>query len=203
MTDQLVLELAPPAPPTFDNFFPGANAAAIHALRRLVRGEETAVYLWGDEGCGKSHLLAAARDAAEVPLTVVDDVDRLDSAAQIRAFDAFNAAWLRGQPFLAAGRAPPAALALREDLRTRLGSGLVLQLHGLADDEKADALRREAAGRGIALGEDVLRHLRERLPRDLGTQLAVLDALDRYSLARKRAITLPLAREALEALGIA
>lgn len=203
MTDQLVLELAPPAPPTLDNFLPGANAAAIRALRRLVRGEETVVYLWGGEGCGKSHLVEAARRAAEVPLTVLDDVDRLDAAAQVRAFDAFNAARLRGEPFLAAGRAPPAALALREDLRTRLGSGLVFQLHALAEDEKADALRREAAARGIALGEDVLRYLRERLPRDLATQLAVLDALDRYSLARKRAITLPLVREALEALGIA
>lgn len=203
MTDQLVLELAPPAPPTLDNFVPGANAAAIHALRRLARGEETVVYLWGDEGCGKSHLVEAARRAAVVPLTALDDVDRLDAAAQVRAFDAFNAARLRGEPFLAAGRAPPAALALREDLRTRLGSGLVFQLHALADEEKADALRREAGRRGIALDEDVLRYFRERLPRDLGTQLAVLDALDRYSLARKRAITVPLAREALEALGIA
>jgi DnaA family protein len=203
LTDQLVLELAPPAPPTLDNFLPGANAAAIHALRRLVRGEETVVYLWGDEGCGKSHLVAAARRAAVVPLTALDDVDRLDEAGQVRAFDAFNAARLRGEPFLAAGRAPLAALALREDLRTRLGSGLVFHLHALADEEKADALRREAASRGIALAEDVLRYLRERLPRDLATQLAVLDALDRYSLARKRAITVPLAREALEALGIA
>lgn len=203
MSDQLILDLAPPAPPTLDNFVPGANAAAVAALRRLALGEERVVYLWGDRGCGKTHLLEATRRAADAGLLVLDDVDVLDEPAQVRAFDAFNLARARGMPVAAAGEVPLARLAVREDLRTRLASGLVFQVHALSDDDKADALRREAASRGIALGEDVLRFLRERLPRDLGTQLAVLDALDRYSLARKRALTVPLAREALDRLGLA
>jgi DnaA family protein len=35
------------------------------------------------------------------------------------------------------------------------------------------------------------------LRRDMGTQIAVLDALDRHSLALKRPLTLPLVRGAL------
>jgi DnaA family protein len=54
----------------------------------------------------------------------------------------------------------------------------------------------------MTLPDEVADYLLRRLPRDLGTQLAVLDALDRYSLAHKRALTVPLVREALEALGL-
>ncbi len=61
MTGQLILELSPPAPPTFENFVAGANGAAVAAVRAAVRGEgERAIYLWGDAGCGRSHLVAAA-----------------------------------------------------------------------------------------------------------------------------------------------
>jgi len=202
VSDQLILELAPPAPPTLDNFVVGANAAAIAALRAAAQGAEGVVYLWGEPGCGKSHLLDATRRAAGERLLVLDDVDALDAAAQVRAFEAFNRARGESHPVVAAGSAPPAQLALREDLRTRLGSGLVFQVHPLSDDEKAAALRSQAASRGIALPDEVAAYLLRHLPRSLAMQLAVLDALDRYSLAQKRAVTLPLVREALAALGI-
>jgi DnaA family protein len=201
VTGQLILELAPPAPPTFDNFVAGANGAAVAAVRAAARGEgERVVYLWGDAGCGRSHLLAAA--AREGRIVACDDVNRLDAAGQVEAFDAFNRARAAGAAFVAAGDAPPAQLAVRDDLRTRLGSGLVFQLHPLGDEAKARALRAQAASRGMALPDDIADYLLRRLPRSLGTQLAVLDALDRYSLAHKRALTLPLVREAIDALGL-
>ena len=202
MTGQLILELpSSPPPPTFDNFVAGANAAAVASVRAAVRGEgERAVYLWGDAASGRSHLLAAAARTAGV--VTCDDVHLLDDAGQIDAFDAFNRARAAGVAFIAAGDAPPAQLAVRADLRTRLGSGLVFQLQALGDEAKAGALRAQAASRGMTLPDEVAGYLLRRLPRDLGTQLAVLDALDRYSLAQKRALTLPLVREALEALGL-
>ena len=201
MTSQLILELAPPAPPTFENFVAGANGAAVAAVRAAALGEgERVVYLWGEPGCGRTHLLAAAARAAVV--ATCDDVHRLDPTGQVEAFDAFNRARAAGIAFIAAGDAPPAQLAVREDLRTRLGSGLVFQLQPLGDDAKARALHAQAASRGMALPDEVAEYLLRRLPRSLGTQLAVLDALDRYSLAQKRALTLPLVREAIDALGL-
>ena len=98
---------------------------------------------------------------------------------------------------LAAGNAPPAQLALREDLRTRLGWGLVYQLKPLTDAEKALHLRSEASRRGLRLADEVVWYLLNHLPRDLASLNAVLDRLDRHSLARQRAVTLPLVREAL------
>jgi len=102
---------------------------------------------------------------------------------------------------VAAGNAPPAALALREDLRTRLGGGLVYQVQPLADEEKARCLRAEAERRGLRLGDEVLDYLLSRVRRDMRSLAAVLDRLDALSLELKRPITVPLAREALKAPG--
>jgi DnaA family protein len=223
VTSQLTLELAPVPAPTFESFVPGRNRAAVEALSALAAGRaaEQVVYLWGEAGSGKSHLLAAVYTAAlysrraallveyladlegradEAALIAIDDVDALPEAAQVRAFDLFNRARGAGGAFVAAGTSAPARLPLRADLRSRLLSGLVFQLHALSDDEKAAALTAHAVERGIKLPEEVVGYLLRRLPRDLGTQFAVLEAVDRYALSRKRPVTLALVREAVAAL---
>jgi DnaA family protein len=194
---QFVLDLAPPAEPDFDNFVAGPNAEALAAVKALAAREESIVYLWGEAGSGRTHLLRAAL-RANPRLFTADDVEALDAAAQQRLFIAINAARGGEAPVLAAGRTPPLQLALREDLRTRLGWGLVYQLKPLSDADKAVHLRAEAARRGLRLSEEVVGYLLTRLPRDLPNLNSVLDGLDRYSLATRRPVTLPLVREALE-----
>jgi DnaA family protein len=204
---QLLLELAPPPAPTLENFYPGKNAAALRALREALEGGERFVFLWGPHGSGKTHLLrgfaeaaraahAGAREAASA-----DDVARLDEPGQVALFDLYNRLRANNGALAAAGDAPPAQLALRPDLRSRLASGIVLQLRPLDDAEKTAALREHAAARGMSLADELLHHLLTRFDRDMGTQIALLDALDRASLERKRPITLPLLKEALRALG--
>lgn len=196
---QLVLDIGPPLEPDFDNYVAGPNAEALERVRSLAAGGlgEAIVYLWGEPGSGRTHLLRAAA-RANPALVIADDVEMLDEAAQQRLFAAINAARGGEPPVLAAGRHPPAQLALREDLRTRLAWGLVYQLKPLSDGEKAMHLRAQAARRGLRLSDEVIGYLLSRLPRDLSSLNAVLEALDRYSLATKRPVTLPLVREALE-----
>ena len=196
---QLVLDLAPAAGPDFDNYVAGPNAEAVASLRSFAAGatRDAVMYLWGEPGSGRTHLLQSA-GKANPGLVIADDVDHLDEPAQQRLFAAINAAREGAPPVLAAGGQPPAQLALREDLRTRLAWGLVYQLKPLSDAEKALHLRAEAARRGLRLSDEVVGYLLTRLPRDLPSLNSVLDALDRYSLAAKRPVTLPLVREALE-----
>jgi DnaA-homolog protein len=196
---QLVLDLSAPVEPDFDNYVAGPNAEALASLRAFAAGrtQEAVLYLWGETGCGRTHLLQAAR-RVNSRLVVADDVEELDADAQQGLFAAINAAREGAPPVLAAGNRPPAALALREDLRTRLAWGLVYQLKPLSDPEKAQHLRAEAARRGLRLPDEVVGYLLTRLPRDLPSLNSVLDALDRYALAAKRPVTLPLVREALE-----
>jgi len=195
---QLPLAISPAVEPSLDSFIAGTNAEALERVRALAAGTlgEAIVYLWGEAGSGRSHLLRAAAKA-KPRLVIADDVDTLDAEAQQALFSAINAARDGGPPVLAAGEAPPAQLALREDLRTRLGWGLVYQLRLLTDAEKALHLRSEAARRGLRLTDEVVWYLLNHLPRDLSSLNTVLDRLDRYSLARQRAVTLPLVREAL------
>jgi DnaA family protein len=195
---QLPLPISAAAQPSLDNYVAGANAEALERVRALARGalQEAIVYLWGEPGSGRSHLLSAAA-RANPALVTADDVQALEPAAQQALFNAINAAREGGAAVLAAGDAPPARLALREDLRTRLGWGLVYQLKPLSDSDKLLYLQAEAARRGLALPDEVARYLLNHLPRDLGSLHAVLERLDRHALARQRALTLPLVRDAL------
>ncbi len=197
---QLPLDISPATQPSFENFVAGANAEALARVRALAEGSlrEAVVYLWGEPGSGRSHLLGAAQRASP-NLVVLDDVESLDARGQQDLFAAINAARDGGAGVLAAGAAPPPQLPLREDLRTRLAWGLVYHLKPLAEAEKIEHLQREAARRGLELDDEVTAWLLARLPRDLGSLVRALEALDRHALARKRPLTLALVREVLAA----
>jgi DnaA family protein len=199
VTRQLALPLSPPPAPTLDNFVPGANAELLARLRQLAAGElaEAVLYLWGEPGSGRSHLLAAS---ARTGLTVADDVERLDEPRQIALFNAINAARDAGGTVLAAGNAPPAQLALREDLKSRLAWGLVYQVKPLTDAEKALTLHGEAARRSLKLSDEVVWYLLTHVRRDLHSLTALLEQIDRASLEQRRAVTLPLVRELIRSL---
>lgn len=198
---QIPLEISPPLEAEFGNFVAGPNREALARVRELAEGEprERIVYLWGAPGSGRTHLLRAAARASPA-LVVADDVETLDTDAQQALFIALNDAREGGPCVLAAGSKPPAQLRLRDDVRTRLAWGLVYELLPVGDEDKARHLRSLAEARGLQLSDDILRYLLTRLPRDLRSLQSALEILDRHSLSRQRALTLPLVREALAEL---
>jgi DnaA family protein len=219
---QLILELAPPPAATLDNFVVGRNAELVHSLRVAADRGAAAIFVWGTPGSGRTHLLQGAVSAVRgrsgtaeyVACTpalqlhealhrldgvAIDDVERLSPQEQVGLFNLCNVSRERGALLVVSGSAPPPALGLRHDVATRLAWGLVYQVHALSDEEKMRALRDHAAARGIRLPEEVPAYLLERVPRDMRTLLAVLDAVDRSSLEVKRAITIPFVRDWLQA----
>jgi len=128
-------------------------------------------------------------------LFAVDDVDLADAAGHGRLFTLFNRLQATGGRLVAAASMPPARLAVRDDLRTRLGSGLVYEIEPLPDAEKPEALGRYARARGFRLGDDVIAYLLAHGRRDMAHLVAVLAALDRQSLAAKRPITVAMLRQ--------
>jgi len=244
---QLLLDLQPAQAPSLDNFVVGPNQELVSRLRTLAQADAfDALYLWGGEGSGKSHLLAAVaslalgkrpvlylrprpagtdchspprsqtrlaaphgggvglgRPDADCFLTpgsllIVDDVELLDDAAQIALFRIFNTARMIGLGLLIAGNEPPLELGLREDLRTRIGQALIFEVKTLDDEEKAVALRRHALERGLRIDEALVRYLLTHSRRDLPSLISVLDHLDRVTLERQRAASLPLLKEILQ-----
>ena len=215
--EQLVLELAPAPEPTLDNYHAGGNAPILLALRAVLQEGNGVLFLWGSPGCGKTHLLRAAVHAARQRgmhsqflrahdtaiangpgLLAVDDVEKLDGSAQSALFDAYNRMRSSGGMILGAGRHPPTDLALREDLRTRVASGVVMQMRPLTEAQKHAVLMAHASQRGLVLATDIVDYLLAHFARDLGSLIAAIDAMDRYSLRTKRAITLPLLRQSMQ-----
>ena len=192
---QLALGISPPQQPSLDNFVPGANSELVARLREIQAGDfpDVILYLWGEAGSGKTHLLKACAG-----VHVVDDAQELDEDSQIALFNAINEARQSGGRVLVAGNAPPPQLPLREDLKSRLAWGLVYHLKPLTDGERAVFLRTEAGRRGLRVPEEVISYLLTHVRRDLPTLTAILDEVDKISLERRRQITLPLVRDILK-----
>ena len=213
---QLLLNIAPDWAPTLDNFVAGRNVELLSALRHALAGTagERFFYLWGEAGCGKSHLLQAVVNemrasgqpaiclCGAVPeamqCVAVDDVETLDGAGQVALFELYNRMRESGGLLLVSGAAAPAHLHLRDDLRTRLGWGLVYQIHSLSDDEKMQALERHAQARGFIVPHEVTQYLLRHGRRDLPSLMALLDALDAHCLRLKRAPSVPLLKEVMQ-----
>lgn len=219
---QVPLALGTAAPQRFDNFMPGANEQWGQVLAAL-RAPHPAMplLLWGPSGSGKTHLLhaAAAHQQAQghqvaafeaetplpwrleegVRLILLDGCNAYDAACQHAAFTLFVEAASQAVPIIAAASAPPVDLALRDDLRTRLGWGLVYQLVPPTEAEVRALLRREADRRGILLSDEVMDYLLTRHARNLSHLMDLLDRLDQFSLAFKRAVTVPLLKQMLAA----
>ena len=228
---QLALDIGLAPAPTLSRFFAGPNEAVLQHLRLAVESgsggalrSPVPVYLWGEGGCGKTHLLKAVREAlreqglrvgwmeaatASPPAfdedwaaVLLDEVHLYSTEQQAMAFNWFVNATspATGTPrwVLAAGNLPPADLPLRDDLRSRMGWGHVFQLHLLSEADRRAVLRQEADARGVFLGDDVMDYMLKRFSRDLGSLMQLLDQLDRFALREKRAITIPLLKTMLE-----
>lgn len=209
---QLPLELTPPLAPTLDNFLPGANVAAVAALR----APQGLHYLHGPAGVGKTHLLRALGattaaawvrpgqvDAVDeaYQIVLIDDVQALDAEQQHAAFVAYVQAATLALPVVAAGQWAPVDLhGLRADLQSRLAWGQVHALAPLGEDDLRRALNSEARRRGLLLPADVLDYVLARAPRTWPWLRAWLLALDARALAEQRTATIPLAREVMLAL---
>lgn len=215
---QLPLAIGGPAPRTFANLLAGTNGSALEHLQALGSASPP-VYLWGPSGSGKTHLLQALVNrlaangglagwfAPEISqpwayddrwaLVVIDGCDRLDAGQQHAAFSLFVQATSVGTPVAAAGRLPPIDLAVREDLRTRLGWGHVFAVAPLAEAEVRASLRQEADARGLMFSDEVMGYLLTRFARDLKHLMALLDRLDDFSLATHRPVTVPLLKQML------
>ena len=193
---QLLLDIKPAAAPSLDNFIVGRNAEALASLKQAIAGGQPRfIYFWGESGSGKSHLLSACES---ISMRVADDVHLLDNESQIALFDTYNQQKEAGAMLITAGLHAPTQMGLRDDLATRLAWGLVYQLHPLNDDEKTNALKNHALERGMKLPAEVTDYCLRYLRRDLPSLMAVLDALDEWSLIEKKPVTVPMLKKLLQ-----
>jgi DnaA-homolog protein len=217
-SSQIPFELFEAEAPSFANFLVGNNTELVTYLYELAQRQQLSgvVSIWSGPKAGKSHLLKAlvsdliAKKHEAIVLGVtdnfpdspfvaadvvaIDDVDSLSQEQQVWAFNAFNHVVAAGGFFLATGSNPPLRWPIRDDLRTRLASGLVFELQPVPQDELPTLTAAYAQQRGVALSEEVLAYVLTRTQRDVAALCQTISGIDRLSLSTKRPITIPLVR---------
>ena len=193
--DQLLLNIHPNPKKTLENFVVGKNAECLSSIKKLLTSDELFfIYIWGEDGSGKSHLATALKNQK---ITVIEDVELLSDSEQIDLFNFFNESKKTNTKLVVTGADAPNNLNLRKDVSSRLNWQLVYQLKTLTDNEKKIALIKHAEGKGIVLDKKIIDYCMANLNRDLHYLIATIDALDEWSLKTKRPITIPLLKQLL------
>lgn len=210
----------------FNNFYVGDNEACVAVLKTL-HDEPQYVYLWGEQGSGRSHLLQACCQTLQqcqgsafylplaefktAPTSILDNIEQLDLVCiddidhiagfadwEEALFDFFNQSRAAGQALVISGTCPPRQLPIRlADLLSRLTSGLIFQVHVLNDTQKVAALQMRAHNRGFELPEAVAQYILHHCSRNTSDLFAVLDTLDQASLSAGRRLTIPFVKTVL------
>jgi DnaA family protein len=198
------LDLSTTELPSLENFVPGDNQAALAALLACREGQGPQfIYLWGPQGCGKTHLLRSLtpEQSARVPayqpgvrLYTVDDVEELDAQQLEELFVLMN--FVRSNPecrLVTAGASPVAAMkGLRADVASRLSWGLTFALEPLSSEDCIAEFTRLAAQRGIEITAQMDAWIEQNRPRDIKSLKDFLEKIDQYALSMKKKVTKPL-----------
>ena len=216
--NQLIFDFAERGYPGFDKFLGTENAELVYVLQHK---HDPFIYVWGEEGAGKSHLLrawvaqaldagkkAVYIDAAATPLTeaafeaeylAIDQIEKLGNEEQALLFAVFNRFRNSGKGFLLlSSEHTPQQLVIREDLRTRMAYCLVYEVKPLTDQEKIDALVSMAAAHQVTIDPEIFEYLLNHWRRDMDSLMQMLDTLDNYAVTMGKRITLPLLRQLLK-----
>lgn len=222
---QLTLSLKLRDDATFTNYHVGDNQVAMQCLRNT---NEQFIYLWGEAGVGKSHLLQACchavsdsgkaamylslseyqwithaifEDFEKLDLVCIDDIDAImgQSDWEEALFHFYNRARDSGTQLMVASQAPVKLLNTKlPDLHSRLAWGVSFEIKPLSDQHLINALIMRADNRGIYLSGDVAQFLIRHYPRNMNDLYHILDRLDRASMIEQRRITIPFVKHVLE-----
>ncbi len=232
MAAQLILPIGVDDVSGIDNFVDTPNSTLLAYLKRQLsqraNGEfdsYSGVYLWGEAGSGKSHLLAAMSQWVKqnsgktvwleaghtwVPRSggalsrvyLLDDVESFitEPTAERDFLTLIERIKQQNAMLLLTAERPVKKLEIAlDDLSSRLGALECFELLALREQEKREVLRQRAHQRGIVLSEEVLNWLFTHTARDLGMLLDFLEQIDVQSLSQKRRVTIPLIKSILDA----
>ena len=189
---------------------------------------EQQIFLWGKSGQGKSHLLQACchqaqnqnlssfyfdLSNAELPdpsmlsgldeydVVCFDNIERIagNAAWELAFFNFFNQHRDRGHKLIVSASSAPNDIAIQlPDLKTRLNWGLTLKIQPLTDSDRIAALIFKADQMGFEIAPQAGRFLLTHYDRDLASLWALLEKLDKASLAAKRKLTIPFLKQILD-----
>jgi chromosomal replication initiation ATPase DnaA len=185
-----------------------SNRAAVLLIESWPNWPSPAVVLAGPPGSGKTHLatiwrdMAGARSCDPAALTAAD----LDAAQagepllldgvepggfdENALFHIMNAVRANGGSLLMTSVHWPGAWQVRTpDLRSRIQAATTVEIAEPDDELLVGVMTKLFADRQIAVDPSVIRYIASRIERSLASAFAIVDRLDKASLARKARIT--------------
>jgi DnaA family protein len=228
MSQQRVIPISVADDTSLESFYSARNQPLIAELKRLLAGERVrrVLYLWGDSGSGKTHLLDACCSATQIAATkslyvslkqgfeefgklrevdddtlvCIDDLEQIAGSeeAQNIILSLYEKITIGTGAIVASGTGPLSSMGLElKDLESRLSSGGTFNIYALDDDEKRKALKLRASKRGFTLDDNVIEFIMSHYRRDTKSLFALLDKMDSASLQAQRKITVPFVKRLL------
>ncbi|MGB1310076.1 MAG: DnaA regulatory inactivator Hda [Leucothrix sp.] len=214
---------------SFESFYTSQTNQDLMTLLEAFskRSATSQIFIWGEQHCGKTHLLQACCNQATnlgqrvsylplkalsdygpgvtrgldtMDLIVVDDIDRIvgNRDWEEALFGLINQARTGEQRLLFSATSNPRHLKCTlPDLASRFIWGETYNLEMLSDADKHLALKQRARQRGFQLSDQVLDYLNRHYPRDMGSLLTMLEVLDQESIRHKAKITVPFVKQVL------
>ena len=214
---------------SFDSYHSGTNSEVTETLRQCAEGKgEQFIFLWGEPGMGKTHLLhaccqsasqhqitsrylplnefitlnpSAAENLDQHQLICLDDIESISKQNQWEQtlFHIFNQVREKGNRLVITSRHPPTRTPIQlPDLANRLAWGLPLQLRPFSDTDKLAAVTLRAKNLGMEITPKVGKFLMNHYSRDLPSLWRLLEELEHATLVAQRKVTVPFLRDYLK-----
>ena len=221
--NQLGLPLSLNSKMLLDNFI--GNSELTNYINSLsYNNEASEIYVYGEEGLGKTHLLQGAVISAlndgenaiyidcndsfpehildsvdEFKLISIDNINFINNTNQDLFFDFYNRArQSKNITIVVSGNCLPSNLNIMKDMKTRLSLAVVFKLDILDDDSTMVVLNNQMSERNLTIDSKVYKYLFKNYSRDLKVLLSVINDLDKLSLQSKQAISIPFVKKTLQ-----
>jgi DnaA family protein len=226
MHPQIPLPFKPQDEYNFNNFIATGNELIVQSLNTIEN--EFFIFLWGASSTGKTHLLQATcqqqalqgKTVCYLPLIdlhtlssdILDGMDGIDTICiddiqlisnkrdwEVSLFNLFNQIKQQGKHLVVSSTQSPQQLGIQlNDLKSRLSSGLALNLTPLDDESTVQVLQNRALKLGLELNQDTASYMVNRLPRDLASLWVLLEKLDKACMTEQRKLTIPFLKNTLQ-----
>jgi len=224
--NQIPLDFKKPNKQTFEDYIVESNLKTLESLKSFVDSSAYIFYLWGETGCGKSHLLNAYIDDSyqsnkQAVLIHPKDLVKREYVSLIEMFDTIcidDSQLISGDKLLEESlffwinevKQAQKKIVLASqisnineiwqlaDLRSRLVSGITHQLMPLSRQGVLKVLNQQATQQGIYLDNKVINYLENNCSMNMAFLKQLLNHLDKATLIHKKQVTIPLIKNILQ-----
>ena len=190
-------------------------------FNKNIKNTKLFIYLWGNSGSGKTHILKACSYKAQQKsqqceyidckknnlLTLnktldwlcIDNIEYLDKKRQVDLFNICNNA-KKGQFNLLVSSAfqPNNIPIILPDLKTRLNLATLFNLKKLNDEQIVTILKDKYIKKGIAINDKVYYYLINNEKRDIQFLFIIIDYAINLALQNKKIVSIELIKQVLQ-----